>query len=778
MLGRQVPSAAMVTAACVLSWALSCGASARAPDIADHWAFRPLVRPVVPTVSHDSWPRNAIDQFLLAHLEAHDIGPSPAAPPATRLRRVTFDLTGLPPTHSELNAYLADPSPAAYREAVERLLASPHYGERWARHWLDVARYADSAGHEFDAPRQVWMYRDWVIDAFNQDKPYDEFLVEQLAGDLAATNDPGPVIATGFCCNSLKNYGDHAESTIDRVNAFGTAYLALTLGCAQCHDHKTDPISQTEYYQLYAFFNTAEDVEFDLADPTELAARKAVEEAVDLLQQAQQEYQNGPDKDPFAWAAKLTGVERRSLPGEVRQAIVRVASDRTQEQVALILASHREARLRYNRDLDERLDRWAARLSPDEFAKLPPEGRAYLELPHANRPADRPITLLHAFWPNDSGFAKRKAMIEELKSKIPNATTTLVMKQRPGSPKTHVFLSGNHRALGDEVSPNVPGVLPPLQFQERTPTRLDLARWVVAPENPLTARVAVNRIWQRYFGVGLVIDSDNFGLQTAEPLHIDLLNWLAAEFREQDWSVKHIHRLIVTSAAYQQSSHRRPDLEDLDPTNALVARQQRLRLEAEVIRDAALAVAGLLDRTIGGPSVFPHQPAGVMTGRADGATWNAGDGNSRHRRGMYTHYWRLTPHPYMNMFDVPDATASCTRRTRSNTPLQALTLLNDPWFSEAAVALARRILESAPQASTNARLEWTFENALARRPDVAERQVLARLFTQELADYQKDAERAVAIVGKEVPPAEAPELAAWTAIARTVLNLDEFITRE
>ncbi|MEO2047973.1 MAG: DUF1549 and DUF1553 domain-containing protein [Pirellulales bacterium] len=743
-----------------------------------HWSFQPVIRPEIPSAQHIAWPRNPIDHFILGYLDQQDVTPSRAAKLTSLLRRVTLDLTGLSPTRAELNEFTSSASSEAYEQVVERLLASPHFGERWARHWLDVARYADSAGHEFDSPRQLWKYRDWVIGAINEDKPYDEFLIEQLAGDLVVTDDRGPLVATGFVCNSLKNYGDHSEATIDRVNAFGTACLGLTLSCAQCHNHKTDPITQKEYYQLFAFFHTAEDVKLNFSSLNEIGAQRAVKESIAVLKQKLAAYQNGPNKDPLSWAARLNGTELRQLPSEVRQAINRVSHNRTEEQITLILAGHREAMIRYQTDLEDRIDEWSSRLTEEEMAAMPRMVRNYLEIPRSQRPTDRPILLLQVFWPTDGGYLKRTKMIKELEANIPDVVTTLVLRERSVRPKTHVFLAGDHRALGDEVSPGVPKVLPPMKTDSDPPTRLDLAKWVASRENPLTARVAVNRIWQRYFGAGLVETSDNFGTQTTAPIHLDLLNWLAAEFMDHNWSAKHIHRLIVTSATYRQSSHVREDLIDRDPTNKLLARQQRLRLEAEIIRDVALAASGLLDSTVGGPSVFPYQPEGTMTGRADRANWIADTGANSHRRGMYTHYWRLTPHPFLSMFDMPDASAACARRSRSNTPLQALTLLNDPWFSEAAVALAKRILESTADETIEQRVCWTFENCLGRTPTTIEQDILTQLLVDQQQAFQEDSARATEIVGESTDQNDAVQLASWIAVARAVLNLDEFITRE
>lgn len=761
----------------LLAWAtLDCRAAAEDAG-AEHWAFAAVVRPETPDLPTSNWPRNDIDRFVLAKLEAHGIQPSPAAEPAVLLRRLTLDLIGLPPRQSEVDAFLADPSDKAYEEAVERLLANPHFGERWGRHWLDVARYADSAGYEFDVKREIWRYRDWVIDALNRDMPYDQFLIEQFAGDLMPGATRDQFVATGFSCNALQQYGDVHETTTDRVNAFGAAVLGLTVGCASCHDHKFDPISQVEYYQLYAFFNEAEDTVLDLSPPETAAARDAIKSQIDMLKKELNRYQNGPDPDPAVWAAQVTESELRATPSEVRQSIIRVSSDRTAEQIALIGEYHRNVRLRYQSSLEERIDAWAGGLSAEQRQALGPEAAAYLNLPRNERSSQRPPGLMAKFWDQDVGRQKRQKVIDSLQQQIPATETTQVMRARIDQPKTHVFLEGNHLNLGDEVAPNTPEVLPPLKAAGVRPNRLDLARWAASREHPLTARVVVNRIWQTYFGRGLVETSDDFGIQSPAPEHAELLDWLAAELMDNKWSQKHIHRLITHSAVYRQSSHSRADLEETDAQNRLLARQSRLRLEAEVIRDAALSASGLLNDKIGGPSVFPHQAEGVMTGRADGTNWQMSSGGDSHRRGMYTHFWRTTPHPYLTLFDAPDAAAACTRRSRSNTPVQALTILNDPSFVEAAAALARRIVEQSDAKSDGERIVWAGKECLSRTLDGSEIQALTTLLAQQQAAFAQDAERARTITGA-APEVDAAALASWTAVSRALLNLDEFITRE
>ena len=760
----------------VVIWLLSIGYSALcAEDGSEHWAFRPVIKPAVPKVEHTAWPRTPIDRFVLAQQEQLGVEPSPQAQAETVLRRVTLDLIGLPPTPEEIAEFVVDPSPEAYARVVERLLSSPHFGERWGRHWLDLARYADSAGYEFDAKREIWKYRDWVIEGLNEDKPYDEFLIEQLAGDLITPVTDQRLIATGFNCNALKQASDLEETMVDRVSTFGTAYLGLTLGCARCHDHKFDPISQTEFCQLYAFFNQADDVEHDFASPDEIAARQALKRQIAQLKRELATYQLGPDPDPLVWAARLTVDDLGALSQDVRDAMGILSKDRTPAQLETVRAAHQQALNGFRRELKERVDRWADSLGDEQRSRLDAASQQYLSKPPEERSADLPSPLTNEYWKHDPGIQKRREVVAQLEASMPQTERTLVMRERTDNPKTYDMLD---REIGDEVLPGVPAVLPPLPAKNGPPDRLDLARWAASRENPLTARVAVNRIWQRYFGTGLVETSENFGLQASPPSHPELLDWLAAELMDHGWSQKHIHRLIVTSATYLQSSRSRPDLIEADPENRLLARQNRVRLEAEIIRDAALASSGLLERSVGGPSVFPHQADGIMNGRADGTQWKASEAPQRFRRGMYTHFWRLTPHPYLRLFDAPDAVESCPRRTRSNTPLQALTLLNDPWFMEAAVALASRTLTRMPTANDEARLDWAFQACVGRSPQPDEFQVLVDLLSVQRQSFYDDPVRARAIVGDKPSDEDAVQQAAWTSVARAMLNLDEFVTRE
>jgi mono/diheme cytochrome c family protein len=731
-------TAAQITA--VKAW-INAGAQAPADEAAGvkvHWAFVAPRRPALPAVKQAGWGRNSIDRFVLARMEQDGLAPSPEADRVTLLRRAHLDLTGLPPTPAQVDAFLADARPDAYERAVEDLLASPHYGERWARPWLDVARYADSNGYSIDAPRSIWPWRDWVIRAFNEDKPFDQFVVEQLAGDLLPAATLEQRVATGFHRNTQINEEGgidpeqfRIESVIDRVNTTGTALLGLTVGCAQCHDHKFDPISQREYFQLYAFFNQQDEPSLEAGSPEQFAAREAVSERVKPLR---------AELDALAEALKPKFAE------------------------------------------------WEAGLTPEAREKLPLEVRNVLGLLPADRKPAQVKVALDGFYRTQPGYREAEQRLKSAAKDEPVLPKTLVLTERKEPRDNFVFIKGDFTRRGADVTPGTPAVLHPLSQGEARAglqNRLDLARWLMSPANPLTARVMVNRIWQQYFGLGIVPTENDFGTQGTPPTHPELLDWLAVEFREgvdrkgelmvdsssnpvattsihnplkhpsAAWSLKHLHRLIVTSATYRQASKVRPDLAEKDPTNKLLARQNRLRLDAEIVRDVALAASGRMNPKVGGPSVFPPQPDGVMNLGQSSREWKASTGDDRFRRGMYTFYWRATPHPALAVFDTADAFSACTRRLRSNTPLQALTLLNDAAFVELAGALAQRIQAEASEAQ---RLEFGFRLCTGRTPKPAERARLQTLLDEETRDGG---------TGK-----------AWQTIARVLLNLDETITRE
>lgn len=690
----------------------------------DHWAFQPVTRPAVPDVDDPAWIRNPIDAFVLARLDMEGLRPSPPADRATLVRRVSLDLRGLLPSIREVEQFLKDDRAGAYVRLVERMLASPHYGERWGRHWLDVARYADSNGFTIDSARAIWKYRDWVIHAINDDMPFDQFTIEQLAGDLLPDATTQQLVATGFHRNTLINEEGgtddeqfRVEAIVDRVDTTGTAFLGLTVGCARCHAHKYDPITQREYYELFAVFDNCDEPRLRLPSPEQ----KSSLERLDV---------------------RIADVEAR-----VRELEAEHAAQGAAEQ----------------------------------------------------QPAEDPPSTEQED-PLKKEFAQLKKQREKLLSNIP---TTLILRERNKPRDTHIHIRGDFLRKGARVSAGVPDVLPPWTAGDKTPARLKLARWLVDTSNPLTARVIVNRIWQRFFGRGLVATENDFGTQGAPPSHPELLDWLADEFVRREWSIKSLQRLIVASATYRQSSHVSEALRQRDPRNGLLARQARLRLEAEIIRDVSLEASGLLIRRIGGPSVFPPQPEGIYVLTQQVKDWPVDKGPNRYRRGMYTFFWRSSPDPFLATFDAPDATTTCTRRARSNTPLQALTLANDRAFFELAAGLARRLLAEAPK-NDRGRIEFLFLTCLSRRPSDREASRLADFLREQRIVFESAAEEAhhaAALVGSsdvnsgvndkqraaaiESTPAASlrstdqnAEAAAWVALARVMLNLDEFITRE
>jgi mono/diheme cytochrome c family protein len=691
--------------------------SSAKPKGYDWWAFQPVKRQEPPVVADARWSANPIDRFIYARLALEKLKPSPEASRETLIRRVSLDLTGLLPSPAEVRDFVADTRPDAYEKLVDRLLASPNYGERWGRHWLDVARYADSDGYTIDALRQIWKYRDWVLNAINKDMPFSQFVVEQIAGDMLPNPTTDQLIATGFHRNTSSNFEGgidfeqyRVEAVVDRVSTTGSAFLGLTVGCARCHDHKFDPITQKEFYQLFAFFNNTDEItteaeRFDfnrpilpVPSPEEIARKKAFDSQF--------------------------GVLSRELVTYVRELAAKGLKD--------------------------------------------PQ--------------------------NDPELQERVQNLRELRRREPKFTTTLIMRELPKPREAYIQLGGDFMRKGIPVQPGVPAFLPPLPAGAST--RLDFAKWLVDPANPLTARVTVNRFWQEYFGKGLVESESDFGAQGSKPTHPELLDWLAGEFMARNWSQKAIHRLIVTSAVYKQASKERPELDEVDPYNKLLARQNRLRLDAEIIRDAALSASGLLTNKLGGPSVYTPIPEGAMSVTQVAGAWPTATGPDRYRRGLYTFFRRSAAFPGLLVFDAPDATSACTRRVRSNTPLQALTTLNDEAFLEFAEGLAARILKEAP-ADNKDRIRYGFQLALGRNPRADELERLERHLARMTDEYKSHPSKATELVykgGKFTPegvPANPPPPklaamlpsdlqleAAWTGVARVLLNLDDFLTRE
>ena len=688
----------------------------------DHWAFQPPKRPNVPVVNDKSWVRNPIDNFVLARLEQERLKPSPEADKATLLRRVCLDLTGLPPTPAEMQAFLNDKAPDAYEKVVDRLLASPHYGERWARHWLDAARYADSDGYSIDAPRPIWKYRDWVINAFNKDMPFTQFTIDQIAGDMLPNPTVDQLIATGFQRNSASNYEGgidfeqyRNEAVADRVATTGSVFLGLTIGCARCHDHKYDPIKQKEFFELFAYYNNTDEITSE------------------------------SERDEF-YRPYI------DLPTEKEKADAK---------------AYWQQATKLSRDVMERIEQLQSspRGANDPPAFEDPELKKRVE---ALKTFMQPLGIPGApeyHWPK------------------PWVTRALITRELPAPRETYVQLAGDFMRRADRVYPAVPAVLSEHTKPVGT-TRLDLAKWLVDPANPMTARVTVNRMWQEYFGKGIVETQDDFGLIGARPTHLELLDWLAVEFMEKGWTQKNIHRLIVTSATYRQSSKSRPDLEEADPYNKLLARQARLRLDAEIIRDSGLVASGLLHPELGGPPVHPPLPEGAMNGAQIKRPWDADAGPNRYRRGLYTFVFRSNPAPSLGLFDAPDGMASCTRRIRSDSPLQALTLMNDEAFVEFAVALAGRVVKEGG-ATERDRLNYAYLLALGRKPTEREAVRVLKFYSDQLQTYSEDEKAANALLARPGAPSEdgldknsRAALAAWTSVSRVMFNLDDFMTRE
>ncbi|MFN4257679.1 MAG: PSD1 and planctomycete cytochrome C domain-containing protein [Gemmataceae bacterium] len=712
----------------------------------DHWSFQPIQRPDLPPVKNAGWVRNPIDIFILAQLEKENVQPSPEADRQTLIRRLSLDLLGFPPSPEEVTEFVQDTRPDAYERLVDRMLASPHYGERWARHWLDLARYADSDGFEKDTGRPfAWRYRHWVIDALNQDMPFDQFTIEQLAGDLLPNATVEQKVATGFHRNTLTNKEGgvdqeqfRVEAVVDRVNTTASVFLGLTLACAQCHDHKYEPLSQREYYQFFAFFNS--DREVDIPAP---------------------------------------------LPGDEAEYRQKKAAF---DKAHAVLIAQRDA---YQKDgLPAKVDQWEASLQPEEMRKLPANIQAVLKITAEKRTASQQKVLLDYHVKTDSELAQLNRTITNHARQEPKLTQAQTLAL--GSKRdTHVMIRGDFLRPGVKVEPGVPAVIAP-KLKSDSPNRLDLARWLVDADNPLTARVIANWMWYHHFGRGLVPTLEDFGIMGERPSHPELLDWLASEFKTPPgspltrggtaglgWSMKEFHKLVVTSATYRQSSRSRPELASRDPNNVWLSRQNRLRLPAEVIRDSSLASSGLLSRKIGGPSVRPPQPEGISElTYANSARWVVSSGEDRYRRGLYIWFQRTSPYPMLMTFDAPDSNVSCTRRERTNTPLQALTLLNDVVFVECAQALGKRLITDKPKASPAERIRHAYQLCLARAPNDIELAVLRQLFDELYASSRGNPEAAAQLAGQLPAGADAAETAAWIALARTVLNLDEFITRE
>jgi hypothetical protein len=920
-------------------------------EFRDHWSFVPVRRPAPPRTEGTGAAgtvQNPIDRFVLARLKRENLQPSPPADRTTLIRRVTYDLTGLPPAPAEVDAFLADGRPDAYERLVERLLASPRYGEHMARYWLDAVRYADTHGLHFDNERSLWPYRDWVVRAFNRNVPFDQFTVEQVAGDLLPQPTREQRIASGFNrCNVTSNEGGSIDEemlmryAVDRTEAVSTVFLGLTLGCAVCHDHKFDPVTQKEFYQLYAFFNSAADKAMDdnIAAPPPIlklttpeqearlksfdaqvaAARRDIAERLARIDYADpaaetsasladQRSSAAAEPAEFVWieddlpsgarpegdspwrfvtreegpvfsgarastrTAKglsqhfFTGAEPGLKLGagdrlfayvyldaaNPPQTIMLQFNDGTWEHRAFWGTDHipfgpagtpahvamgalpepgRWVRLEVDAaqvglKADSVLNGWAftqfggtvywdkagvVTRTPQggtgveslagwveaersrKSKKLPRPVQAALQAEADKRTAEQDKILRDHFlenvYPVTRPLFEGPHQVLESLTKAREAydatiNRSMVMADMPNRREAFVHVRGAYDKKGEKVAPGTPSVLPSLPA-DAPPNRLGLARWLVAPEHPLTARVTVNRFWQQYFGRGIVKTANDFGYQGEWPTDPELLDWLAAEFVESGWDVKHLQRLIVTSGTYRQASKVSPELLRRDPENALLARGPRFRMDAEMVRDTMLAASGLLAERQGGRAVKPYQPPGLWEAvgflGSDTRDYRPDSGAALYRRSLYTFWKRTSPPAALATFDAPSRETCTVRRARTNTPLQALALMNDEQYVEAARHLARRMMTEAGPCARD-RLAYGFRLATARRPDAAELDELAKLFAQELAHYWSDKDGATKLVGVGASPRdpalEPGEHAAWTIVANLILNLDETVTKE
>ncbi|MDX2181130.1 MAG: PSD1 and planctomycete cytochrome C domain-containing protein [Bryobacteraceae bacterium] len=712
----------------------------------EHWSLVPPVKKQQMESVHPVPAETGIDQFIRDALKQRGLTLAPKATPPILLRRLHLDLTGLPPSIEQVKRFEANPSEAAYRSVVEELLASPRFGEKWARHWLDLARYSDSSGYQHDDLRSVWPYRDWVIRAFNDDKPFDQFTIEQLAGDLLPDATIDQKIATGFHRNSAVNLGgdiDLAESLhmirVDRVNTTGTVWQAATWGCAQCHTHKYDPFTINDYYSALAFFSQAED-DVVLAGDGSLRKRNG-----------------GPRVElpvaPEAKAEHAVLVSRRS-------------------------GLERELGLSKERAIRDQA-RWEASHAAD--TTLPGNIRKILAVSPAQRTELDSFRLREFYLDKDPETSRLKAELDSTVQRLTLiAPETFVMAEKKAPTRTHVLLRGNLGSPGPEVAASTPKAFAPA-WSGFSPNRLGLAKWLVDRGNPLTARVTVNRIWAEIFGQGIVLTSEDFGRQGEAPSHPDLLDWLAVEFMDNGWSMKHVIREIVLSSTYRQSSTVSAEILSVDPANRLLSRGPRFRLEAEAIRDTILAASGLLSHSLGGPPAYPAQPDNLWSeiSGADVDKYVTSSGDDRYRRGIYTIWRRGNPYPSFLNFDASPRLDCTARRIRTNTPLQALTLLNDPVYTEAAAALATLLMDEAETSGPGAALETGFRRVAARRPSEAEAEVLRDELQTRVNHYRLNQAKAksLSVRYSRSSSADPANFAAWFSIARILLNLDETVTK-
>lgn len=720
-----------------------------------HWAYVKPIRPPLPIIKNKSWPRSPLDLFVAEQQERLGLVPAPEADRVTLIRRLQFDLIGLPPTPEEVDAFVRDSSADAYEKVVDRLLASPHFGERMAVYWLDLVRYADTGGYHSDNHRDVALYRDWVIRAFNENKPFDRFTLEQLAGDLLPTPTTEQKIASGYnrLLQTTEEGGAQAKEytakyAADRVRNASSVWLATTLGCCECHNHKFDPFTSKDFYSLGAFF----------ADVKEAAVGRQQQTLMPTSEQQAQ-----LDRLDREIATLRTALTKPTLAVEVGQSA------------------------------------WEEQMR-SQPAKLPPAVVAVLKVePEKRIPQQRDSLAAHyrTIAPELTVVREQIAGAETRKKQIVDATPKTLVTEVVSPRVMRILPRGNWLDdSGPQVAPAVPATLPPLDIAGRRANRLDLARWFVARDNPLTARVFVNRLWKLTFGRGLVASLEDFGTQGDYPTHPQLLDFLAVEFmapspqpsppgggegRVRGWDIKHMLKLMVMSNTYRQSSHADADLRRRDPNNLWLARQGRFRLDAEMVRDNALAISGLLSPKIGGPSVKPYQPVGYWKHlNFPTREYYPDHGDNQYRRGLYTYWQRTFLHPSLKAFDAPTREECTVERPRSSTPLQALVLLNDPSYVEAARVLAERTIKEGGKMPSD-RLNWAYRRAVSRNAKPEEATLLLALYAKHKAEFTNDPQAARKLVstGERVLPSDvdAIELAAWTSVARVILNLHETITR-
>jgi hypothetical protein len=714
----------------------------------EHWALIAPKAENLPSVKERAWPRNGIDFWILARLEKEGLHPSIEADPYTLLRRASLDLRGLPPTPQELEKFLDDKETGAYERAIDRFLDDPAYGEKLARMWLDLARYADSAGYGSDPLRTIWRYRDWVIHAFNRNLPFDQFTIEQIAGDLLPGATLEQRMATAFHRNTMTNTEggtDDEEFRVaaikDRVDTTMQVWMGLTMGCAKCHSHKYDPLTNEEYYKFYAIFNQTADTDQPDESPVMPAPTPEINAQVRKIDTQLEERKRRLDREASTpamieaqakWVAARTAdpahdAARKDVPKEILVVLDTPAAKRTKEQVQK-LQSH--------------------------FRSIAPE------------------------------LKSQRSEIAALEKQRPEIPTLPIMTELPSTKRriTKVLRKGNFLDPGNPVLPDVPRALHPLPAgTSGSVDRLAVARWLVDRRNPLTARVAVNRYWAQLFGTGIVETEEDFGTQGELPSHPELLDWLAVRYMDIGWNTKALLKLIVTSATYRQSSRVTPELLARDPRNRLLARSPRVRLEAEMVRDQALELSGLLSRKIGGPSVFPPQPAGLWQAAFNGQrTWATSGGTDKYRRALYTFWRRTIPYPSMATFDAPSREICAIKRVRTNTPLQAFVTMNDPVYVEASQALARRIVRDGGP-SVEDRVRYALRLCLCRPPHSDQVAHLVELYQGERARFVKDRQAALALATEPLGPLptgmEPADLAAWTTVANVLLNLDGVLTK-